>query len=266
MVDLVLYSLSNITYCNVLVYYFRNKNLNHQLFSPFNNHAIGEIEIVLLNGHYDLICNMADEHSLVLTDNPKNAFNGNDQDIIELSDSLCKVGNYNAKVKYGAVSKTESEIIHNDMMLYSKETISIPSDDNDYITDIEEEGFYDNDITSKFKSTEDIIFCGSKKYISPDIFNIPVFKLNSVPDDINDLAVYEVPIQETLANCKGLRPSCTSQTSKSSTFTKGPCLLLNCRGCYICTNTRCPNIQDFGVNRHDFIMHTASFVIVLPTL
>ena len=29
MVDLVLYSLSNITYCNVLVYYFRNKNLNH---------------------------------------------------------------------------------------------------------------------------------------------------------------------------------------------------------------------------------------------
>ena len=162
MVDLVLYSLSNITYCNVLVYYFRNKNINHQLFSPFNNHAIGEIEIVLLNGHYDLICNMADEHSLVLTDNPKNAFNGNDQDIIELSDSLCKVGNYNAKVKYGAVSKTESEIIHNDMMLYSKETISIPSDDNESITDIEEEGFYDNDITSKFKATEDFIFRGSK--------------------------------------------------------------------------------------------------------
>ena len=110
-------------------------------------------------------------------------------------------------------------------MLYSKETISIPSDDNESITDIEEEGFYDNDITSKFKSTENIIFCGSKKYISPDIFNIPVIKLNSVPDDINDLVVYEVPIQETLANCKGLRPSCTSQTSKSSTFTKGPCLI-----------------------------------------
>ena len=34
----------------------------------------------------------------------------------------------------------------------------------------------------------------------------------------------------------------------------GPRLLLNCRGNYICTNTRCPNIQDFGVNRHDFIM------------
>ena len=61
-------------------------------------------------------------------------------------------------------------------------------------------------------------------------------------------------IQETLANCKGLRPWCTSQTSKSSTSTMDPRLLLNCRGNYICTNTRCPNIQDFGINRHDFIM------------
>ena len=111
MVDLVLYSLSNVTSCNIRVCYFRNESLNHHLFSPFNNHAIGEIEIVLLNGHYELICNMADEYSLVLTDNPKNVFNGNDQDIIELSDSLCKVGNYKAKVKYGAVSKTEPEII-----------------------------------------------------------------------------------------------------------------------------------------------------------
>ena len=111
MVDLVLYSLSNVTSCNIRVCYFRNESLNHHLFSPFNNHATGEIEIVLLNGHYELICNMADEYSLVLTDNPKNVFNGNDQDIIELSDSLCKVGNYKAKVKYGAVSKTEPEII-----------------------------------------------------------------------------------------------------------------------------------------------------------
>ena len=81
MVDLVLYSLSSITSCNILV------SLNHHLFSPFNNHAIGEIEIVLLNGYYDLICNMPDEYSLVLTGSPKYVFNGNDQDINELSDS-----------------------------------------------------------------------------------------------------------------------------------------------------------------------------------
>ena len=66
MVDLVLYSLSNNTSYNMLVYYFRNESLNHDLFSPFNNHAIGEIEIVLLLSFiallYDLICNMADEY------------------------------------------------------------------------------------------------------------------------------------------------------------------------------------------------------------
>ena len=48
-------------------------------------------------------------------------------------------------------------------ILHSKETIAISSDDSGSITDIEEEGFYDNDITSKFKATEDIIFRGSKK-------------------------------------------------------------------------------------------------------
>ena len=205
MVDLVLNSLSNVSSCNILVYYFRNESLDHHVFSPFNNHAIGEIGIVLLNGHYDLICNMADEYSLVLTDKPKNVFNGNDQDIIDLRDSPCKVGNYNTKVKYRAVSKTEPKIIHNDIIAHSKDTTSISSDDNESVTDIDEEGFCDNDITSKFKAIEDIIFRDSKKYMDLYIFNILFVKLNSTPDDINDLAVYEVPIQETLANCQGLR-------------------------------------------------------------
>ena len=47
--------------------------------------------------------------------------------------------------------------------------MSISYDDSESVTDIEEEGFYENDITPKFKATEDIIFRGSKKYINPDI-------------------------------------------------------------------------------------------------
>ena len=78
-----------------------------------------------------------------------------------------------------------------DIKVHSKEIISISSEDNESITDLEEEDFYDNDITSKPKATEDI-FRGSKKYINPDNFNISVIKLNSVPDDIKDLVVYEV--------------------------------------------------------------------------
>ena len=101
-------------------------------------------------------------------------------------------------------------------MVHSKETISISSDNSESVTGIEGKGFYENYIIPKFNATEDMYFAVQKKYINPDIFNIPVIKLNSVPDNIDDLVVYEVPIQETLANCKGLRPWCTSQTSKSS--------------------------------------------------
>ena len=50
---------------------------------------------------------MADEYSLVLTGNPENKFNRNDQEIIELNDSPCKIGHYNTKVKYEIVSKAE---------------------------------------------------------------------------------------------------------------------------------------------------------------
>ena len=40
--------------------------------------------------------------------------------------------------------------------------------------------------------------------------------------------------------------------SKSKQFEKGPRLLFNCRGSYLCNNSECPNIQDFGINRTDF--------------
>ena len=70
--------------------------------------------------------------------------------------------------------------------------------------------------------------------------------------------MYEVPTQETLANCEGLRLWCTSETSKRSTFTDGPGLLLNCRGSYKCTNSRCPHIQDSAINRYDFIMKNSA--------
>ena len=76
---------------------------------------------------------MADEYSLVLTDNPENKFNGNDKEIIELSDSSRKFGNCKTKVKYQAVSKTEPEIIQNDIIVHSNDTISISCDDSESV-------------------------------------------------------------------------------------------------------------------------------------
>ena len=35
-------------------------------------------------------------------------------------------------------------------------------------------------------------------------------------------------------------------------YTKGPRLLLNCRGSYICKNKNCKDIGDFGINQREF--------------
>ena len=44
------------------------------------------------------------------------------------------------------------------------------------------------------------------------------------------------------------------QSSKSSAFSKGLRLIMDCRGSYICVNKNCSNIPDIGVNRIDFMM------------
>ena len=68
-----------------------------------------------------------------------------------------------------------------------------------------------------------IEYCGYKKCIKPLIFqNTPVQFVEGVPDDIDHICVYEVPQKADLSNCKGKRPWCKAQSSKSSTFTKGP--------------------------------------------
>ena len=100
-----------------------------------------------------------------------------------------------------------------------------------------------------------IEYRGLKKYINPLIFqNFPVQVVEGVPDDIDDIYVYEVPQKSDLSNCKGKKPWCKAQSSKSSAFTEGPRLIMNCRGSYICVNKNCPNTSDIGVNRSDFMI------------
>ena len=52
--------------------------------------------------------------------------------------------------------------------------------------------------------------------------------------------------------CKGGWPRCKGQISKMKEYTKGPRLLLNCRGSYICKNKNCKNIGDFGIDQREF--------------
>ena len=123
-------------------------------------------------------------------------------------------------------------------------TLNIESD-----SDIDTEEAFEDE-----RSVLNIVsYRGSKKYVNPEIFGAIIPKpCSSVPENIDGLEIYKVPIQETLRNCKGLRPWCPAQSSKTSQWTSGPRLIMNCRGSYLCTNNSCPNIADYGINRTDF--------------
>ena len=56
----------------------------------------------------------------------------------------------------------EFQRLNNDTMVHSKETIPISSDDNESVTDIEEEDFYDNDITQHSRPLKTSYFAVQK--------------------------------------------------------------------------------------------------------
>ena len=100
-----------------------------------------------------------------------------------------------------------------------------------------------------------VSYIGRRKYIHGLVFeNTQVIKCVSVPPDIDDTVVYEVPIGSSgkLTHCKGLRPWGYAQSSKSKEFKNDPRLLFNCRGSYCWKNIKYLNISDFGVDRVEF--------------
>ena len=74
-------------------------------------------------------------------------------------------------------------------------------------------------------------------------------KVGQVPNDIDGICIFEVPIQDNLNNCKGGRPWGKQISCRSKLFKE---LLVTCRVSFMCRNTNCENIMDFGINRSDF--------------
>ena len=56
----------------------------------------------------------------------------------------------------------EFQRLNNDIMVHSEDTIPISSDDNESVTDIEEEDFYDNDITQHSRPLKTSYFAVQK--------------------------------------------------------------------------------------------------------
>ena len=103
-----------------------------------------------------------------------------------------------------------------------------------------------------------IKFKGPRRYINNQVFeNVSVQYVGNVPVDIDGIVIYVVPENSDgdLKACKCGQSWCKAQSSKIKEYTKGPRLLLNCRGNYICKNKNCKNIGDFGLNQQEFL-HT----------
>ena len=102
---------------------------------------------------------------------------------------------------------------------------------------------------------EEISFRGHRKYINPNVFaDLEPEKRSAVPMDIDGVRIFTVPMLKngSLDNCKGRRPWGRTISSNLSGKKKGQRLLFNCKGSYICSDTNCPSVADFGLNRTDF--------------
>ena len=90
--------------------------------------------------------------------------------------------------------------------------------------------------------------------------------VDAIPDDINGVVLYEVPINDPkgLKNMKGCRPWGKIMTSPTADHPKsiGTRLLTNCRGHYECINQGCPNNSDFGPNKTEFTNHNNQILCI----
>ena len=100
-----------------------------------------------------------------------------------------------------------------------------------------------------------IKFEGPRRYVNKQVLeNVSVQYVENVPVHIDGTVIYVVLENSNgkLKICKSGRPWCKAESSKIKEYTKGPRLLLNCRGSYRCKNKNCENIGDFGINQREF--------------
>ena len=150
---------------------------------------------------------------------------------VKVEDTI-KVKNIIPKVQ---LKFEEAYRVEDDFISSSNESISDDSDETEF---------------------QEVNYRGNRRYINPDVFhNVDHIKSSSVPDGIDGIKIYVVPMEEngTFKNCKGGRPWDSFQTSNKRGIPKGSRYIANCRGSYVCSNFKCENIEYFGINRREFI-------------
>ena len=259
--DACIHSLADQTACQIVIYYLSSRiELHSHIIEPTESHPVSTVELVFIRGHYDLVVQKsgsAVKHS---------PLGGADVECIVLSDSPCKLGQI-ASVKQDVKTefRCKSELFQEEPppTYYGSEIIEL-SDDEESSTHTDglskhKDAGPDEHVESGEEGTEEVSlrYFGKRKYVDARAFNnVKRQKVDCVPHDVDGLCVFVVPFQEVsnLKPFKGARPWGKAQSSRISGFDKGPRLLFNCRGSYICPNLKCPNLTEFGINRADFML------------
>ena len=117
---------------------------------------------------------------------------------------------------------------------------------SEYVNGNESPNMSDLDLSEHHAHDESPIkFKRPRRYINNQVFeNVPIQYVENIRVGFDGTVIYVVPENTNgeLKACKGGRPLCKAQSSKIKEYTKGPRLLLNYRGSYICKNKNCNNI------------------------
>ena len=194
--------------CQIKVHYQdRNKIFDTHHLKP-DSISNGIIELSFINGHYDLVIKdikLKQELITPIADSHRNFSNN-----FDVQNSF---GN-----KKGNEKEAECEVDFEPARLTKKRVRSEVDSDG-------EERDFTTDQSTRRSSW--------KLYVKDTNYDpITPIKVVEVPSSVNGIIVYEVPMLETLKNCKGNRPCGKAITSKSVSFTDGPRLIFHCRGSY----------------------------------
>ena len=203
--------------------------------------------MAFVNSHYDLITDIAKTENTEksgISSSEHNSSNNNkeiDQTIKE--------------IRIDEDIHTDVEHCHSNSDIFPEEdtqSTQCETSSGDFMETISSDEVIQTDMG---RYSYDSTMQGNRRYIDQRLYeDIECKVCEEVPNDVDGLSYFVVPMRSNLRHCKGGRPWGNVLNTKSTKWTKGPRLLTDCKGSYHCTNPSCDNIEDFGINVADFVV------------
>ena len=247
-VDLIIAALTDICSVTIIGYYSINSDVQSHIFQPPNKTSKTCLELSFVNGHYDLVVDQIDN-----TRNLVSAFPASEHVEILITDSHGKNTGMEHDVKQEIIKEERTSSIDFSEEIYMfSDAEDRGSQDNwcksfnsntnismtEFVNGNESPNMNDVDLLAQHARDDwPIKFKWPRRYINKQVFeNASVQYVENIPVDIDGTVLYVVPENSNgeVKACKGGRHWRKAQSSKIKEYTKGPSLLLNCRGSYAC--------------------------------